>query len=334
MATILVTGYIGSHTCVELLGAGFDVVVVDNLSNSKPSAIARIAEIAGKAPGFVEADLLDPPAIHDIFDRWEFRAVLHFAGLKAVGESTAKPLPYYRNNVGGTLNLLAAMERAGVRDIVFSSSCTVHGAPDRLPLREDAPLRPCNPYGGTKLMIENILRDVQKHQPAWNVSVLRYFNPVGAHASGLIGEDPSGIPDNLMPYIQQVAVGRLERLRIFGSDYPTRDGTGVRDYVHVTDLALGHLYALQALEGHPGLLVHNLGTGQGHSVLDVVNAFEEASGRSIPHEFRERRPGDVAESWADPTRANEELGWKATRGLEEMCRDAWNWQQKNPAGLP
>lgn len=335
--TILVTGgagYIGSHTCVELLNAGFRVVVLDNLSNSKRSAIDRVREISGRDLEFVKADLLDLPAVRAAFEQYQPASVIHFAGLKAVGESTEKPLWYYRNNVGGTLNLLAAMAEHAVRDLVFSSSCTVYGAPDTLPITEDAPLRTSNPYGATKLMIEDMLRDLQAHEPAWNISLLRYFNPVGAHASGRLGEDPQGIPNNLMPYIQQVAVGRLDCLRVWGDDYPTHDGTGVRDYIHVTDLAIGHLAALEKLEESPGLITHNLGTGQGHSVLDVVQAFERATGIEIPYRIEPRRPGDTAETWADPAKAERELGWRAERGIETMCADAWRWQQHNPEGFP
>lgn len=335
--TILVTGgagYIGTHTCVELLDAGYRVVVVDNLCNSKASALDRVAQITGETVDFVKADLLDLPALHAAFKQYQPDSVMHFAGLKAVGESTEKPLLYYRNNVGGTLNLLEAMEQSGVRNIVFSSSCTVYGVPESLPIREDAPLSAFNPYGATKLMIENILRDLQAHKPQWNISLLRYFNPVGAHESGLIGEDPNGIPDNLMPYIQQVAVGRHKWLRIWGNDYPTHDGTGVRDYIHVTDLALGHLYALAKLSQSPGLITHNLGMGQGCSVLDVVKAFERATGREIPYRIMQRRPGDIAETWADPHKAKEELNWTAERDLNTMCADAWRWQQNNPEGFP
>jgi UDP-glucose 4-epimerase len=336
--TILVTGgagYIGSHTCVELLNNGYDVVVLDNLSNSKASALDRVRTITGRELNFVRADLLDLPAMESAFARHRPDAVIHFAGLKSVGESVEKPLWYYRNNLVGTINLLAAMAAAGVRNLVFSSSCTVYGVPERLPITEDAPTGgTTNPYGTTKLLIENMLRELQAHQPDWNISLLRYFNPVGAHASGLIGEDPNGIPDNLMPYIQQVAVGRRDFLRVWGDDYPTHDGTGVRDYIHVTDLAIGHLHALGKLEEGPGLITHNLGTGQGHSVLDVVKAFEAATGLEIPCQVMPRRPGDIAETWADPTRASEELGWRAERDLETMCADAWRWQQGNPDGFP
>ncbi|NIM71380.1 MAG: UDP-glucose 4-epimerase GalE [Xanthomonadales bacterium] len=335
--TILVTGgagYIGTHTCVELLAAGYRVVAVDNLCNSKASALDRVAEITGKSIAFVKADLLEQAALEQVFAEHRPACVIHFAGLKAVGESTEQPLRYFHNNVGGTISLLQAMDAAGVRKIVFSSSCTVYGQPDRLPIGEDAPLRTTNPYGATKLMIEDLLRALHANSPEWQVSLLRYFNPVGAHESGLIGEDPNGIPDNLVPYIQQVALGRQEFLRVWGDDYPTHDGTGVRDYLHVTDLANGHLCALQKLAEAPGLITHNLGTGRGYSVLDVLHAFERACGRELPYRVLERRPGDIAETWADPTRAREELGWKAERSLEDMCRDAWNWAQNNPEGYP
>lgn len=335
--TVLVTGgagYIGSHTCVELLGAGDEVVVLDNLSNSKPAALDRVREISGRSLEFVEADLLDLPATLRAFERHQPDAVIHFAGLKAVGESTEKPLWYYRNNVGGTLNLLSAMQTTGVRKLVFSSSCTVYGDPETVPVTEAAALRPAtNPYGATKRAIEDMLRDLHAHESGWDISLLRYFNPVGAHESGLIGEDPHGIPDNLMPYIQQVAVGRRDFLRVWGDDYPTHDGTGVRDYIHVVDLAVGHLHALRKLDETPGLITHNLGTGKGSSVLDVVRAFESATGIEIPYKVMPRRPGDIAETWADPARAEQELSWRAERDLESMCRDAWNWQRKNPEGF-
>ncbi len=333
---ILITGgagYIGTHTCVELLNAGYKVVV-DNLCTSKVSALDRVREITGKTLNFVTADLLDQPALNAAFKEYQPDSVIHFAGLKAVGESTEKPLLYYRNNVGGTLNLLAAMEQADVKDIVFSSSCTVYGVPESLPITEDAPLSTFNPYGATKLMIEDILRDLHANTPSWNISLLRYFNPVGAHESGLIGEDPNGVPENLMPYIQQVAVGRRDWLRVWGDDYPTHDGTGVRDYIHVTDLAIGHLCALAKLEESPGLITHNLGTGQGCSVLDVVKAFERATGLEIPYRVLARRPGDIAETWADPQKAKDELNWAAGRDLDTMCADAWRWQLQNPDGFP
>jgi len=335
MKRILVTGgagYIGSHTCVELLDAGHEVVVVDNLSNSSFTALERVQELTGKVLTFIHADLRDKPAMEEIFREYPVEAVIHFAGLKAVGESVEKPLEYYENNVGGTLNLLHAMRGAGVKAIVFSSSATVYGDPESLPIREDFPLSATNPYGRSKLIIEEMLRDLHRSDPAWDIAILRYFNPVGAHPSGRIGESPNDIPNNLMPYISQVAVGRLEKLSVFGDDYPTPDGTGVRDYIHVVDLALGHLKALEKLASHPGLVTYNLGTGQGYSVLEMVEAFGRASGRDIPYEITARRPGDIAACWADPSLAEKELDWKAERGLEEMCEDTWRWQRNNPAG--
>ena len=333
---VLVTGgagFIGSHTVVELLAKGFDVTVVDNFVNSKPESLRRVAELAGKAPAFVEADLVDEAAVDKIFAGAKFDAVIHFAGLKAVGESVSIPLRYYENNLVSTLVLLKAMKRHGVNNIVFSSSATVYGVPKSVPITEDFPLSVTNPYGRTKLMIEDILRDVHHAEPSMGIALLRYFNPIGAHKSGRIGEDPNGIPNNLLPYISQVAIGKLPKLRVFGSDYPTKDGTGVRDYIHVVDLALGHIAALRRLESHPGELVTvNLGTGNGYSVLEMVHAFEEASGRKVPYEIVARRPGDVAECYADPSRALELLGWKAERGLREMCEDAWRWQSTNPDG--
>jgi UDP-glucose 4-epimerase len=332
---ILVTGgagYIGSHTCVELLQAGYDVVVVDNLSNSKEEALRRVDAIAGKRVEFHKVDLLDEAGLEAVFDRGPVEAVVHFAGLKAVGESVAQPLRYYHNNVTGTLVLLKVMAAHGVKDIVFSSSCTVYGDPHKVPITEDFPLSTTNPYGHTKLIIEDILRDVQAADPSWNAALLRYFNPVGAHASGRIGEDPNGIPNNLVPYIAQVTVGRLGKLSVFGGDYPTPDGTGVRDYIHVVDLAIGHLKALEKLRQKPGVVTYNLGTGQGCSVLEVLAAFERASGRAIPYQIVRRRPGDVALTYADPSKANRELGWRAVRGLDEMCADVWRWQSNNPNG--
>jgi len=335
---ILVTGgagYIGSHTCVELLNAGYEVVIVDNLSNSKLEAVRRLEAIAGKPVEFHQVDLLDEPALDAVFRRGPVEAVIHFAGFKAVGESVAQPLRYYHNNVTGTLVLLKVMGDHGVKDLVFSSSCTVYGDPHTVPVTEDFPLSATNPYGRTKLLIEDILRDLCAADPTWNVILLRYFNPVGAHSSGRIGEDPNGIPNNLVPYIAQVAVGRLQKLSVFGGDYPTHDGTGVRDYIHVVDLALGHLHALHALEAlsrQPGIATYNLGTGQGYSVLDVVNAFQRACGREIPYQIVARRPGDIAITYADPTKAVRELGWRAERGLDEMCADVWRWQSGNPNG--
>jgi len=331
---ILVTGgagYIGSHTCVELLAAGHEVVVVDNLANSSAEALERVRRISGREPGFHRLDLREGAALREVFARSRFDAVIHFAGLKAVGESVQKPLHYYDNNVTGTLRLLECMREAGVKRLVFSSSATVYGDPASVPIREDFTLSASNPYGRTKLFIEEILRDEQRANPDWDIVLLRYFNPVGAHASGLIGEDPAGIPNNLMPYVSQVAVGKLECLNVWGNDYPTPDGTGVRDYIHVVDLALGHLAALQRGQG-PGVRAYNLGTGRGYSVLEMIAAFERASGRKVPYRFAPRRPGDVAACYADPTLAHRELGWKAERDVDAMCRDAWHWQSQNPRG--
>jgi len=331
---ILVTGgagYIGSHCCVELLAAGHDVTVVDNLCNSSRVALDRVAQIAGRQPRFVEADLRDATALEQLFASSRFDAVIHFAGLKAVGESVQKPLLYYENNIGGTLRLIEAMERAGLRRIVFSSSATVYGDARSLPIPESAPLSASNPYGQTKLVIEQILRDQHRADPRWDIVILRYFNPVGAHSSGLIGEDPAGIPNNLLPYISQVAVGRLECLSVWGNDYPTPDGTGVRDYIHVVDLALGHVAALQH-SGDSALRTYNLGTGSGCSVLQMIAAFERASGRAIPYRIAARRAGDIASCYADPALAAAELGWRAQRDVDEMCRDTWNWQSRNPQG--
>jgi len=333
--TILVTGgagYIGSHTCVELLEAGNRVVVLDNLSNSKEEALRRVEQITGKPLVFVKADLLDREALKTLFESHPIDAVIHFAGLKAVGESVQNPLTYYRNNIAGTLSLLDAMEEARVRNLVFSSSCTVYGAPEQLPITENSPLAAVNPYGQTKLTIEYMLRDLAASDPRWNISILRYFNPVGAHASGEIGEDPLGIPNNLMPFITKVAVGELQELAVFGNDYDTPDGSCIRDYIHVVDLAKGHLHALQKLREKQGVMIHNLGTGQGYSVLDVVRAFENATGKVVPYRVTHRRAGDAPAVYADPTRAEEELSWTAELGLEAMCRDAFNWQQKNPRG--
>jgi len=333
--SILVTGgagYIGSHTCVELLHAGYQVVVVDNLSNSKVESLLRVQEITGKNLEFYQVDLLDREGLEAVFARNSVEAVVHFAGFKAVGESVAQPLRYYHNNVTGTLVLCALMTKYGVKDLVFSSSCTVYGEPHKVPITEEFPLSAVNPYGRSKLMIEEILRDLHTADPAWNVCLLRYFNPVGAHPSGRIGEDTNGIPNNLVPYIAQVAVGRLPELKVFGDDYPTPDGTGVRDYLHVVDLAVGHIKALQALKKRPGVAVYNLGTGRGYSVLEMVAAFERACGRAIAYRVVERRPGDVAITYADPSLAQEQLGWSAERGIDEMCADAWRWQSANPDG--
>ena len=329
--TILVTGgtgYIGSHTCVELLAAGHEVVILDNLSNSRSSVLERIARIAGRGTSFVQGDIRDAGALNAVFAAHRITAVIHFAGLKAVGESVREPLRYYDNNVAGALALVAAMARASVCRIVFSSSATVYGDPPSNPIREDCPLRPANPYGRSKRMIEDMLRDAAASDSVWRVAILRYFNPVGAHSSGLIGEDPLGVPDNLMPCLCQVSSGRVQALSVFGSDYATPDGTGVRDYLHVVDLARGHLAALDALEA-PAPQVHtvNLGTGRGHSVIEIVRTFEAVTGRTIPLRMAGRRPGDVAQCYADPGLAREALGWRAERGIEDMCRDAWRWQQ-------
>lgn len=332
---ILVTGgagYIGSHTCLELLKAGHELVVVDNLSNSKQESVRRVQEITGQILEFKRLDLLDSPALEKVFAESRIEAVVHFAGLKAVGESVSIPLRYYHNNVTGTLILCEVMQAYGVKNIVFSSSATVYGDPHSVPILEDFPLSATNPYGRSKLMIEEILQDLHRSDPSWNIALLRYFNPVGAHSSGRIGEDPDGIPNNLVPYIAQVAVGKLPELRVFGNDYPTPDGTGVRDYIHVVDLAVGHLKALDKLTENPGVVIYNLGTGRGYSVLEVVAAFQKASGRPIPYKIVARRSGDVAASYADPGKAQNELGWKAELGIEAMCRDVWNWQSSNPSG--
>ena len=332
---ILVTGgagYIGTHTCVELVSAGHDVIVVDNLANSRRRAVGRVEEIVGGSLRFYEIDLLDKASLSVAFEESDIEAVIHFAGLKAVGESAQKPLEYYRNNVGGTAALCDVMEAHDVRNMVFSSSATVYGNPQSVPIREDFPLEPANPYGRSKLMIEMLLQDLQAANDAWNVVVLRYFNPVGAHESGLIGEDPKGVPNNLLPFVAQVAVGHRSELIVFGDDYETPDGTGVRDYIHVTDLALGHLKALERLSSNPGAAIYNLGTGRGYSVLEMIKAFEEASGRRVPFRIAGRRAGDVAVCFADPSLAREELGWSAHRDVEQMCADAWLWQSQNPNG--
>jgi len=334
--SILVTGgagYIGSHTCVQLLQAGHEVVVFDNFSNSHPEALNRIEQITGRKPILVQGDIRDQAAIESALRQHQCQAVIHFAGLKAVGESVEKPLLYYDNNVVGTHRLLAAMQNCGVTTLVFSSSATVYGEPQRLPLTEDHPLSATNPYGRSKLVIEDMLRDVYRAHPDWRMAILRYFNPVGAHESGLIGEDPQGTPNNLMPYVAQVAVGRREFLNVWGNDYPTPDGTGVRDYIHVVDLAAGHLKALEALD-RPQCIAVNLGTGVGYSVLDVVKAFEAASGQPVPYRIGPRRPGDVAACYADPRLAIQLLGWKAERDLAAMCQDHWRWQKHNPQGYP
>lgn len=334
---ILVTGgagYIGSHTVLELLQAGHEVTVVDNLSNSSAKSLERVKNITGKnSLSFHEGDILDRSALDRIFAAGGFEAVIHFAGLKAVGESVTNPLTYYHNNVAGTVALCQVMDKHNVRTLVFSSSATVYGEPATVPIREDFPTGgTTNPYGSSKLMIENILADLSQADPRWNIARLRYFNPVGAHASGLIGEDPRNIPNNLMPYITQVAIGKLPELSVYGTDYPTPDGTGVRDYIHVVDLALGHLKALDRLGANPGLVTCNLGTGTGYSVLDMVKAFERANDVKIPVRMAPRRAGDIASCYADPTYAKRELDWRATRSLDDMVRDAWNWQSKNPGG--
>ncbi|HET8864949.1 MAG TPA: UDP-glucose 4-epimerase GalE [Gracilimonas sp.] len=332
---VLVTGgagYIGSHTVLELLNDGHEVIVIDNLSNSSKESLRRVKDITGKDLTLFKEDLLNKEQVNKIFSDHDIDSVIHFAGFKAVGESVAKPLMYYDNNITGTINLCEVMKKHGVKNIVFSSSATVYGDPQKVPITEDSPLSATNPYGRTKLFIENILKDLHIADDSWNIALLRYFNPIGAHKSGLIGEDPNDIPNNLMPYISQVAVGKLNELAVFGDDYPTHDGTGVRDYIHVVDLAIGHLKALDKLNSDPGLLVYNLGTGKGSSVLDMVKAFEEASGKKIPYKVTPRRPGDIAECYADPTKAEHELGWKATRGIKEMCEDTWRWQSKNPDG--
>ncbi|MGV1045277.1 UDP-glucose 4-epimerase GalE [Limnohabitans sp.] len=336
MSSILVTGgagYIGSHTTLALLQAGHDVVVLDNLCNSSAESLKRVAQLAGRVPVFVQGDIRDRAVLDRLFAEHAVDAVLHFAGLKAVGESVAQPLRYYDNNVHGSQVLLQACADAGVFNFVFSSSATVYGEPAQMPISEACPVgQPTNPYGRSKLMVEDMLRDVAASDPRWRIAILRYFNPVGAHESGLIGEDPNGIPNNLLPYIAQVAVGKLPQLAVFGNDYSTPDGTGVRDYIHVVDLAEGHLRALEALQTRTGAHVWNLGTGQGYSVLDMVRAFESASGKPVPYRVAPRRPGDIATCYADPAKAERELGWKARRDLDEMMRDAWRWQSTNPDG--
>ncbi len=331
---ILVTGgagYIGSHTCLQLLAAGHELVVLDNLSNSQPEALQRVQKLAGRQLQLVEGDIRDETMLDAVF-RYPITAVIHFAGLKAVGESVAEPLRYYDNNVAGTLSLLKAMKKHGCKTLVFSSSATVYGDPASVPIREHFPLSATNPYGRSKLMIEDMLRDLAHAEPDWRIAILRYFNPVGAHDSGQIGENPNGIPNNLMPFITQVAVGKRAQLSVFGNDYATHDGTGVRDYIHVVDLARGHLCALDKLQQQAGLLTVNLGTGQGYSVLDMVKAFEQASGRTIAYTITPRRPGDVAACYADPAQAEQLLGWRAEKTLADMCADSWRWQNQNPDG--
>ena len=326
---ILVTGgagYIGSHTVVELLAQGHEAFIVDNLSNSKAGVIDRIERIAGRRPGFAQLDIRDRAALRALFSARGFDAVIHFAGLKAVGESVAQPLAYYGNNVAGSLVLFECMAEAGIKSMVFSSSATVYGEPHAVPIQEDFPLCATNPYGRSKLMVEDILRDLSRSDPASRIALLRYFNPVGAHPSGIIGEEPNGVPNNLVPYIAQVAAGRREALLVYGADYPTPDGTGVRDYIHVVDLARGHLAALRTLRSGPGLLTVNLGTGRGYSVLEMVRTFAAASGRTVPYRVVERRPGDISTCYADPAHARRALGWQAQLGIEEMCADAWRWQ--------
>lgn len=336
MPTVLLTGatgYIASHTWLALQDAGFDVVGVDDFSNSSRKVLERLRRLSGREPAFVRANVRDAAVLDDIFTRQRVDAAVHFAAFKAVGESTSKPLEYYANNLGGLISVCDAMRRHGCRRFVFSSSATVYGNPQSLPIREDAPLSATNPYGQTKLMGEQILRDLEVAEAGWQTGCLRYFNPVGAHESGLIGEDPRGTPNNLMPYVAQVAVGQRAQLQVFGNDYPTPDGTGVRDYIHVVDLALGHVAALKHLLDAPGSFTVNLGTGRGYSVLEVVKAYEQASGRPVPYSIAPRRPGDIAACYADPSRACELLRWKAERGLSQMCADSWRWQSMNPKGF-
>ncbi len=332
---VLVTGgagYIGSHTCVELLKAGYEIAVMDNFDNSKPEAVTRIEELAGKKFPFYEADVRNEQKLREIFQTERIGAVIHFAGLKAVGESVQLPLKYYNNNLTSTLVLLQVMQQFGVQNLVFSSSATVYGNPHKMPITEDFPLSTTNPYGATKLMIEQMLKDIAKANPAFNPVLLRYFNPVGAHKSGRIGEDPNGIPNNLVPYISQVAIGKLQKLRVFGGDYDTKDGTGVRDFIHVVDLAKGHVAALRLFEKPCGLQIYNLGTGQGYSVLEMLQAFERAVGKKIPYEIVARREGDIPVCYADPEKAAKELNWRAEKTIDDMCADAWRWQKQNPNG--
>lgn len=334
---VLVTGgmgYIGSHTSIQLIRAGMTPVIFDNLYNSKSSVLERIEKVSGIKPNFVEGDIRDRAALVAVLKQFDIKAVIHFAGLKAVGESVEKPLEYYDNNVSGTLVLVDAMREVGVKTLVFSSSATVYGDPASVPITEDFPTSATNPYGRSKLMVEECLTDFQKANPDWSITLLRYFNPVGSHPSGELGEDPQGTPNNLMPFVSQVAVGRREFLSVFGNDYPTPDGTGVRDYIHVMDLSDGHIAALQKVGDESGLHIYNLGTGNGSSVLEMVKAFEQASGKQVPYKIVERRPGDIAECWADPAKAFNDLGWKAKRSLEEMTKDTWRWQSTNPDGYP
>lgn len=338
MRRVLVTGgagYIGSHTCLELLNAGFEITVIDNLSNSTEESLQRVSTLTGKEISFFQVDLLDIESLNSVFSKGRFDTVIHFAALKAVGESVSQPLRYYQNNVTGTVNLCQAMQEHGVTDLVFSSSATVYGVPKSLPLTEQSETlihEVTNPYGRSKLMVEFVLKDWQKACPDMNIALLRYFNPVGAHVSGKIGEDPGGLPNNLLPYVSQVAVGKLEKLGVFGDDYETSDGTGVRDYIHVVDLAVGHVLAVNKLSENPGVVIYNLGTGIGYSVFQIISEFEKASGRQIPVEILPRRAGDIAACYADPSLAKLELGWTATRGIQEMCVDGWRWQSNNPNG--
>lgn len=332
---ILITGgagYIGSHTVLELLELGNEVIIVDNLSNSSKESLKRVESITGKKPIFYELDLLNKSALDEVFNSHSIDSVIHFAGYKAVGESVQKPMMYYQNNIDSTLVLCEIMNKHGVKNLVFSSSATVYGDPETVPITEQSPLSATNPYGRTKLFIEYILKDLYTSDKSWNIALLRYFNPVGAHKSGLIGEDPNDIPNNLMPFVSQVAVGKLKELSVFGDDYSTPDGTGVRDYIHVVDLAIGHLKAIEKLRSNPGLVIYNLGTGKGTSVLDMINAFENASNKKVAYKIAPRRPGDIATCYADPEKAESELGWKAARGIQEMCEDAWKWQSENPNG--
>ena len=332
---ILVTGgagYIGSHTNLELLKAGFEVVVVDNLNNSCMEAVYRVEKLAGRPIRFYETDILDKEALREIFRKEQIDAVIHFAGLKAVGESCRMPLQYFKNNLSGTITLLEVMQEFGVKNLVFSSSATVYGDPATVPVTEEFPLSATNPYGRTKLMIEDMLRDLHQSDASWNIAILRYFNPIGAHESGEIGEDPSGIPNNLVPYVAKVASGVLEKINVFGNDYDTPDGTGIRDYIHVIDLAIGHIKAIEKLKENPGLVTYNLGTGVGYSVMDIICNYEKACGKKLPYVVTERRPGDIAETYADASKAFRELGWKAERGIDKMCEDSYRWQSKNPNG--
>ena len=336
MDNILVTGgagFIGSHTVIELLNAGYNVVVLDNLVNSSRESLERVQKITGKSVKFYKDDLLDMEALQNIFEKENISSVIHFAGLKAVGESCEIPLAYFNNNITGTINLLMVMEKYNVKSLVFSSSATVYGKPASVPIREDFPLSVSNPYGRTKLIIEDMLRDIYKADGSWDIALLRYFNPIGAHESGEIGESPNGIPNNLLPYVSKVAIGELEAVNVFGDDYDTPDGTGVRDYIHVSDLAEGHIKALEKLSMHPGIVTYNLGTGKGYSVLEIIHNFEKACGREIPYKITDRRPGDIDMCYADPQKAKKELGWEAKRDIDKMCEDAWRWQSKYPKGL-